>query len=149
MAFKIRKGNEADRTSITPAEAEPIYTVDGKELFIGDGVTPGGRRVLGDAPADGQWYIRQDSGWVALDLSGKVEEAPSDGVGYLRKDASWEPLPTDLVRDSDIGSMASVDDAPADGEPYVRRDEAWEAMPEILTREEIEEIARMQAIIFG
>jgi hypothetical protein len=47
MALKLRRGLEADRASITPAEGEPLYTTDGKKLYIGDGATAGGVSVGG------------------------------------------------------------------------------------------------------
>jgi hypothetical protein len=45
MAFKIRRGTDAQRTNITPQEGELIYTTDTKKLFIGDGTTLGGNAV--------------------------------------------------------------------------------------------------------
>lgn len=45
MSLKIRRGLEADRSGITPAEGEIIYTTDQKRLFVGDGTTPGGNGV--------------------------------------------------------------------------------------------------------
>jgi len=45
MALKLRRGLEADRTSILPAEGELIYTTDQKQLFVGDGTTAGGTLV--------------------------------------------------------------------------------------------------------
>lgn len=45
MSLKIRRGLEAQRTGITPAEGEIIYTTDQKRLFVGDGTTPGGNGV--------------------------------------------------------------------------------------------------------
>lgn len=41
----IRKGLEADRTGYTPETAELMFTTDKKELWVGDGITPGGIRV--------------------------------------------------------------------------------------------------------
>jgi hypothetical protein len=49
MAFKFRRGVEADRTGITPAAGEPIYTTDKNKFYIGDGATAGGILVAGDA----------------------------------------------------------------------------------------------------
>lgn len=46
MSLRIRRGLEEDRSSITPAQGEPIFTTDRKELFFGDGVTPGGNSVF-------------------------------------------------------------------------------------------------------
>jgi hypothetical protein len=40
--IKIKRGLEADRTDITPAEGELIYTTDEKKIFVGDGTTAGG-----------------------------------------------------------------------------------------------------------
>lgn len=40
--IRFKRGLEANRLSITPLEAEPIYCTDSKLVYIGDGVTPGG-----------------------------------------------------------------------------------------------------------
>lgn len=45
MALRLRRGLEALRTSITPAEGEIIYTTDSKRLYVGDGLTAGGNGV--------------------------------------------------------------------------------------------------------
>ena len=42
MAFKIRRGTNAERLTITPAQGELIYTTDTKKLYVGDGSTVGG-----------------------------------------------------------------------------------------------------------
>jgi len=42
MALQIRRGLEADRSGVTPAEGELIYTTDEKKVYIGDGTTAGG-----------------------------------------------------------------------------------------------------------
>jgi len=47
MALKLRRGTEANRTSITPAEGELIYITDTKKLYSGDGTTAGGVLVTG------------------------------------------------------------------------------------------------------
>jgi len=47
MSFRLRRGLETDRTSITPLEGEPLYTIDDKKFYIGDGVTAGGNLVGG------------------------------------------------------------------------------------------------------
>ena len=46
MAFKIRRGTDAERLTITPAQGELIYTTDTKKLYIGDGNTVGGIAVI-------------------------------------------------------------------------------------------------------
>jgi len=48
MPLQLRKGTEAERTSgnFVPAVGEPVYTVDTKRIFVGDGLTPGGNSIL-------------------------------------------------------------------------------------------------------
>jgi hypothetical protein len=45
MALLLRRGTQAQRDEITPAEGELIYTTDTKRLYAGDGATPGGELV--------------------------------------------------------------------------------------------------------
>ena len=40
--IRLKRGLETDRQSITPSLGEIIYTTDNTEVFIGDGLTPGG-----------------------------------------------------------------------------------------------------------
>ena len=47
MALRLRRGTNAARTGITPAEGELIYTTDTKKLYAGDGSTVGGTVVSG------------------------------------------------------------------------------------------------------
>lgn len=50
MALQFRRGTDAERTTITPAEGEPIWTTDTNQLYIGNSVTPGGVFVTGVGP---------------------------------------------------------------------------------------------------
>lgn len=52
MAIKIRRGLEADRTSVIFEEGEVLYTTDTKSFFIGDGVTAGGNQIGGTTAAE-------------------------------------------------------------------------------------------------
>ena len=45
MALQLRRGTNANRLTITPAQGEPVYNTDTKTLYIGDGVTAGGNAV--------------------------------------------------------------------------------------------------------
>lgn len=45
MAIRLRRGLEADRTSITPEEGELLYVTDTHALYAGDGVTAGGNLI--------------------------------------------------------------------------------------------------------
>ena len=45
MVFQVRRGTDAQRGGITPAEGELIYTTDTKKLYVGDASTVGGNAV--------------------------------------------------------------------------------------------------------
>ena len=47
MALKLKRGADADRLNYTPQEGELIYTTDNKQIFVGDGITPGGNPASG------------------------------------------------------------------------------------------------------
>lgn len=51
MALQFRQGPESDRASITPAQGEPIWITDTKQLYVGDGSTAGGIPITGGAGA--------------------------------------------------------------------------------------------------
>ena len=48
MPLRLRRGTNADRTTITPVQGEPIYTTDTKKLYVGDGTTAGGVEIGGE-----------------------------------------------------------------------------------------------------
>lgn len=47
MALKLRRGTDLERQSVIFEEGELVYTTDTKELWIGDGQTLGGIKVIG------------------------------------------------------------------------------------------------------
>lgn len=47
MAFQLRRGTNAQRSTITPLQGELLYTTDTKNLYVGDGTTAGGVIVSG------------------------------------------------------------------------------------------------------
>jgi hypothetical protein len=59
MSLKLRRGTNTQRTGITPAEGELIYTTDTKKLYVGDGSTIGGIAV--DTSGSGITDIVQDT----------------------------------------------------------------------------------------
>lgn len=73
--IQIRRGVEAQRALVTPDAGEPLFTTDTKELFIGDGTTPGGLFVGGGAVG----YVQKILGTVAL-ASG-VDSVTVSGLG--------------------------------------------------------------------
>jgi hypothetical protein len=52
MALKLRRGTDSERTSIVFGEGEPVYVTDTRELYIGDGSTSGGNRVVSSLSAE-------------------------------------------------------------------------------------------------
>lgn len=53
MALLLRRGLDADRSGITPAEGELVYTTDTKKVYVGDGTTAGGNEVTGSGGGSG------------------------------------------------------------------------------------------------
>lgn len=50
MALQLRRGTDAERTAgggVVFAEGELVYITDTEEVYVGDGVTPGGIRITG------------------------------------------------------------------------------------------------------
>lgn len=78
MALKFRRGTNSGRTAITPAEGEPIYTTDTKQLYIGDGTTAGGVAVGGGGVSDG------DKGDITVTSSGATWTIDNGVVTYAK-----------------------------------------------------------------
>jgi hypothetical protein len=79
MALQIRKGTNAERTTIVPASGELIYTTDTKGLYIGDGTTTGGIVVNSGNSVSGVSQIIAGSG---------VSITPTGGTGAVTINAS-------------------------------------------------------------
>ena len=47
MALRIRRGTEPQRTGVTLEMGEIVWTTDAKQLWVGDGLQPGGHPVVG------------------------------------------------------------------------------------------------------
>jgi hypothetical protein len=61
--IQVRRGVEAQRTLITPDAGELLFTTDNKELFVGDGATPGGL-LMGGGSATG--FVAKVCGTAAI-----------------------------------------------------------------------------------
>jgi len=72
--IQIRRGIEANRTSITPANGELLWTTDEKKLYVGDGSTAGG--ISATASATGDYILTTAkgaaNGVATLDAAGKI-----------------------------------------------------------------------------
>ena len=86
MALRLRRGLEALRTTITPAEGEIVYTTDSKRLYVGDGLTAGGNGV--SAPVTS---VNNKIGAVSLISDDLAEGVTNQFFSVDRaQDAAWE-----------------------------------------------------------
>ena len=72
MAFQLRRGLDAERTAgggIVFAEGELVYITDTEEVYVGDGVTPGGIRVTGNVAVSPE-VLTQNLSLGGFDING-------------------------------------------------------------------------------
>lgn len=60
MALQIRRGLETQRSAVTPAAGELLYTTDEKLVYVGDGTTAGGNLLAG-GPGGGLANVVDDA----------------------------------------------------------------------------------------
>lgn len=75
MSLRIRRGTEAQRSTITFDQGEIIYTTDSKKLYVGDGLTVGGTDLAQPLAGNGIVY---NSITQKLDLS--LSNSTTDGL---------------------------------------------------------------------
>ena len=90
MAFRLRRGTDAERLIITPEEGELIYTTDSKKIFVGDGNTLGGNAVDTTSLIN----LESELGNLSIDSFGDVNSdstVPSDGdvLAYDAATGDW------------------------------------------------------------
>ena len=61
MALQIRRGLETDRSAVTPAPGELLYTTDEKLVYVGDGTTAGGNLLAGGGTGGGLANVVDDT----------------------------------------------------------------------------------------
>ena len=100
MALQIRRGLEADRSSITPLAGELLYVTDTKNIYVGDGTTAGGTLVTGDVADDTTPQLGGD-----LDLNGN----DITGTGNIN-------ITGNIIASGNITAGGNIDigDAPGD-----------------------------------
>jgi hypothetical protein len=82
----VRRGPTADRQAFTPLNGEVIYDTENDQLYIGDGVTGGGKPAFGDK--------------IKVDVVGNVTEimmrgeqdSPSPTDGLFRYNPNTQSL---------------------------------------------------------
>ena len=61
---------------------------------------------LGDAPTDGEQYVRKDGVWAELAAAdGGIADAPADGKTYGRKDLKWEEVTSDAYTETETDAL--------------------------------------------
>jgi hypothetical protein len=85
MSLRIRRGLEADRTSITPEEGEFLYTTDDKKLYMGDGTTAGGNLITGGGGGGGGIQYATASGTDSYTATISGVSSYNDGDAYIIK----------------------------------------------------------------
>lgn len=104
MGLQLRRGLEADRTTIIPAVGELIYTTDTKLVYVGDGSTVGGSAVTGGSGVSfatisvaGQSNVVADSATDTLTLVAGAGVTLTTNAG---SDTITIAAPSDVVLDS-------------------------------------------------
>ena len=91
MAFQLRRGLDAERTAgggIVFAEGELVYITDTEEVYVGDGVTPGGIKVTGNVATSPETLTRNLSlggfdinGTGNININGTISASNITGGG--------------------------------------------------------------------
>ena len=122
MAFKIRRGTNAERLTITPAEGELIYTTDTKKLYVGDGATTGGTAVTDLSAYATQAYVDQavsdiiDGAIPALDTLKELADAiggDSDFITTINNQLADKANSADLATVATSGSYNDLSNKPS------------------------------------
>jgi hypothetical protein len=81
MALRIRRGTDAQRSGVTFEMGEIVWTTDGQQLFVGDGITQGGTAVIG-AQVLG-YGLAYDSLNKRIEVAGLTSDDVTEGTNRL------------------------------------------------------------------
>lgn len=131
MHLRLRRGTDAERLTITPAEGEPIYVTDTKSLYVGDGSTQGGTLItsaggavsldnltdvdLTTSPTNGQVLKWNGSAFVPADDVDTTLTITSVSVGDLSDVDLTTPPTTGQVLKWDGNTFVPADDSAGSG----------------------------------
>ena len=133
MALQIRRGTAGQRTGITPAEGELLYTTDTKLVYVGDGSTAGGNIISGggggdvvsdttpqlggDLDINGYKIVSSSNGNIELDPNGTGDIILH---GNLTIDPNGNVSKTGVLNFSSTG-LLSFGNNTVDGNVYITR----------------------------
>lgn len=84
MSFQLRRGVEADRTSIVFDEGELIYVTDTKKVYVGDGSTAGAIDLLQSGhDHDDRYYQKGEVDTLIQNLGDSQEQLLQDHIDNL------------------------------------------------------------------
>ena len=124
MALLLRRGLDADRTGITPADGELVYTTDTKKVYVGDGTTAGGNEVTGSGGGGGGASPRTTVNGTTASIADAATDtvditsaAKAYGILSIEVDAAaWVRVySSDSARTNDSGRSEGVDPEPDAG----------------------------------
>lgn len=107
----VRRGSEAERNTIILAQGEPGFTLDGKVLAVGDGVTPGGVKIPNVDNTTIGWsgtspnYIEILDGGVD---NSKLAEMASNSVKGNSNSINGQPIDVSVAQNSILGRINGV-----------------------------------------
>jgi hypothetical protein len=78
MSLRIRRGTEAQRSGITFDMGEIVWTTDGQQLWVGDGLTQGGSPVVGANVAG--YGLAYDATTRRIEVAGLSADDITNGV---------------------------------------------------------------------
>lgn len=107
----LRRGPTADRIAFTPLTGEIIYDSDSKEVFVGDGVTPGGIKVSLELPPQepnpGK-YLRTDGTSLSWEAASGTINVAGTGLSVSTLD-DVTTISSNATNLNDINTIVSRD----------------------------------------